>query len=41
LTPYGLEQPNPAEIRVALQAHLPSSLCCGELSTGRRALWTG
>jgi hypothetical protein len=41
LTPDALEQCNPAEIHVARRAHWAASPCCGELWTGRRALWTG
>jgi len=39
--PYRLEQRDPAEVRVTLHAHSAAVPCWVELSTGRRALWTG
>src|SRR5262249_283882 len=39
--PYRLQQGNPAKGRVSLHTHSAALACCGELWTGRRALWTG
>lgn len=39
--PYRLKQCNRAKVRITVPAHSAAFTCCGELCTGRRALWTG